>query len=266
MTTLLVGAVAYTPNVVPIWEGIRDYFRGAPVEMDFVLFSNYERQVDALLAGHVDIAWNTNLAYVRTVGLTDGTCRALAMRDTDVVFQSVFVARRGAGLTSLESLSGQRIALGSKDSGQARILPLKYLTDAGVLDDNKLVIFDSDVGKHGDTGRSELDALRAVVEDEADVAALGISTWNQLLKGGELGVEAFWTSPHYCHCNFTALQGLDPAVSDPWVEHLLAMDWDNPAHRAILELEGLTQWVRPQLQGYTSLFEAVREQNVSFRW
>ena len=23
---LLVGAVAYTPNVVPIWEGIRDYF------------------------------------------------------------------------------------------------------------------------------------------------------------------------------------------------------------------------------------------------
>ncbi|PZS31064.1 MAG: phosphate ABC transporter substrate-binding protein, partial [Pseudonocardiales bacterium] len=59
---LLVGAVAYTPNVVPIWEGIRDYFRGSPAEMDFVLFSNYGRQVQALIAGHVDIAWNTNLA------------------------------------------------------------------------------------------------------------------------------------------------------------------------------------------------------------
>ena len=30
--------------------------------MDFVLFSNYERQVDALLAGHIDVAWNTNVA------------------------------------------------------------------------------------------------------------------------------------------------------------------------------------------------------------
>lgn len=266
MSTLLVGAVAYTPNVVPIWEGIRDYFRGAPVEMDFVLYSNYERQVDALLAGHIDIAWNTNLAYVRTVGLTEGKCQALAMRDTDLVFQTVFVSRRGAGFTSLESLSGQRIALGSKDSGQARILPLKYLTDQGVVDDNTLVIFDSDVGKHGDTGQSELDALRAVVEDEADVAALGISTWNQLLKGGELGVEAFWTSPHYCHCNFTALPGLDPALRDPWVTHLLAMDWENPEHRPILELEGLTRWVRPELDGYASLFEAVQEQHVSFRW
>ena len=52
----MVGAVAYTPNVVPIWEGIRDYFRGAPTDMDFVLFSNYERQVDALLAGSIDVA------------------------------------------------------------------------------------------------------------------------------------------------------------------------------------------------------------------
>ena len=60
----MVGAVAYDPKVVPIWEGIRDYFRGAPVEMDVVWFSNYEAQVEALLAGWIDVAWNTNLAYV----------------------------------------------------------------------------------------------------------------------------------------------------------------------------------------------------------
>lgn len=262
----MVGAVAYTPNVVPIWEGIRDYFRGAPTDMDFVLFSNYERQVDALLAGSIDVAWNTNLAYVRTFGLSDGTCHALAMRDTDVTFQTVFVAREGSGYTSLESLTGQRIALGSRDSGQARILPTKFLSDAGVLRDATVIAFDSDVGKHGDTGRSELDALRAVLDDEADVAALGISTWNQLVSAGDVGVEAFWTSPTYCHCNFTALASLDPALSDPWVDHLLAMDWDVPEHRTILELEGLKSWVRPELDGYASLFAAVAEQNISFRW
>lgn len=266
MSTLLVGAVAYTANVVPIWEGIRDYFRGAPVDMDFVLFSNYERQVDALLAGSIDVAWNTNLAYVRTVGLTNGACRALAMRDSDATFQSVFVARTGAGYTSLESLAGQRVALGSRDSGQARILPTKYLADSGVLPNCTVIPFDSDVGKHGDTGRSELDALAAVLDDEADVAVLGISTWNQLVSAGDVGVEAFWMSPIYSHCNFTALAGLDPGMTDPWVDHLLAMDWEVPEHRTILELEGLTRWVAPELDGYSSLFEAVAEQNISFRW
>lgn len=267
MEPVLVGAVAYTANVVPIWEGIRSYFRGAPVEMDFVLFSNYERQVEALLDGHIDLAWNTNLAYVRTVGRTSGACRVLAMRDSDLVFQTVLVARNGSEYNELTDLKGARLALGSRDSGQARILPQKFLADAGITtDDVQLVIFDSDVGKHGDTGRSELDALRAVLDDDADVAALGITTWNQLKQAGEVGVEAVWTSPTYCHCNFTALPRLDENRAEIWVSHLLKMDWDNPEHRPILEMEGLKRWVRPQLEGYQSLFEAVEEQQIPLTW
>ena len=38
MEALIVGAVAYTANVVPIWEGIREYFAGSAVPMDFDLF------------------------------------------------------------------------------------------------------------------------------------------------------------------------------------------------------------------------------------
>ncbi len=267
MEPVIVGSVAYTANVVPIWEGIREYFRGAPVEMDFVLFSNYERQVEFLLDGRIDIAWNTNLAYVRTVGLTDGGARALAMRDTDLEFRTVFVGRENSGYKGLLDLKGARVALGSRDSGQARILPQKFLTDAGLTpDDYRAVIFDSDVGKHGDTGRSEFDALRAVLDDEADVAALGITTWNGLRKGGAVGVEEVWTSPDYCHCNFTALPSLDEARAEAWVSHLLAMDWDTPEHRTILEMEGLKKWVRPQLDGYSSLFEAVQEQAIPLTW
>ena len=35
MSTIVLGAVAYDPKVVTIWEGIRDHFRGAGVPMDF---------------------------------------------------------------------------------------------------------------------------------------------------------------------------------------------------------------------------------------
>ena len=63
--TILLGAVAYDPKVVTIWEGIREHFQEQGVPMDFALFSNYERQVEELLKGHIDIAWNTPLAHVR---------------------------------------------------------------------------------------------------------------------------------------------------------------------------------------------------------
>jgi hypothetical protein len=46
----------------------------------------------------------------------------------------------------------------------------------------------------------------------------------------------------------------------------MAMDWDVPEHRRILELEGLRRWVRPQLDGYRDLFEAVDEQGIAARW
>ena len=265
---MVVGAVAYTPNVVPIWEGIRDYFRGSGADMDFVLFSNYERQVESLLEGGVDIAWNTNLAWVRTVGLTGGTCRALAMRDTDVTYQTLFVSRAGMNLSGLESLRGRRIALGSRDSAQAAILPLHYIRASGLGSEIELVRFDSDVGKHGDTGRSELDALRAVLDDKADAAAIGIGTWDAMARGEITpgAFEVFWRSPHYCHCNFTALSRLEDERAEPWVEHLLRMSWDDPAHRRILEMEGLRRWVRPHLDGYQVLFDAVRDQKIPLRW
>ena len=70
----------------------------------------------------------------------------------------------------------------------------------------------------------------------------------------------------YCHCMFTALRHLPASGTTPWLDNLLAMDWDNPEHRRILELEGLRRWVRPHLDGYKPLFAAVEEQGIDPRW
>src|SRR5579884_753357 len=92
-----VGAVAYDPRVVTIWEAMRDYFREAGVPTDYVLFSNYEAQVNALLARQIDIAWNTNVAYVRCELRTGGTCQVLGMRNTDRDFTTRLIARSDGG-------------------------------------------------------------------------------------------------------------------------------------------------------------------------
>lgn len=266
---LMIGAVAYTPNVVPIWEGIRDYFGESETRMDFVLFSNYASQVEALRRGMIDIAWNTNLAYARSVMQTDGHVRALAMRDIDAEFSTVFVAAKGSGWSGPEDIAGRRLALGSADSAHAAILPLHYLAEAGVdVDRLDVVRFNSDIGKHGDTGRSELDAIDAVLAGEADVAAIGITMWSNIGHGELLpgALEEVWHTEKYSHCTFTALDTLPEQRYAPWVAKLMAMDWEVPAHRRILELEGLRKWVEPNLGGYEALFAAINEQGVDERW
>src|SRR5262245_50924670 len=90
--TLVLGAVAYAPKVVTIWEGFKRYFAQRGLQFDYILYSNYETQVEALMDGQCDLAWNSPLAWVRAERLAraQGTqVRALAMRDTDCDLTSV---------------------------------------------------------------------------------------------------------------------------------------------------------------------------------
>ena len=59
MTELLMGAVAYDPKVVTIWDGFRAWFAQQGLPFDYLLYSNYERQVEDLLAGRIHAAWNS---------------------------------------------------------------------------------------------------------------------------------------------------------------------------------------------------------------
>ena len=261
---ILVGAVAYHPRIVTIWERFREYFAEAGVPTDYILYSNYERLVDALLAGDVEIAWNTNTAYVAAEARIGGDAQLLGMRDVDAEFRTVIVTRRGEGFEQLDELAGRRVALGSRDSGHAAILPLQYLRDAGVeAAEDQLVRFDTDLGKHGDTGDSELQVVEAVARGDAEAGALGDATWVALRTGGHPAVaelEVAWRSPIYYHCNFTALPSLDADTVSAWSGALLGMDYADPSLRPAMDLEGVKQWLPADKDGYTTLTRAMTEQ------
>jgi ABC-type phosphate/phosphonate transport system substrate-binding protein len=263
---ILLGAVAYDPKVVTIWEGIREYLAAAGVPMDFALFSSYERQLETLLAGHIDVAWNTPLAHVRAQRRTDGRSQSLGMRDSDRDFRAKLVVRRDAGIGSLADLADKTLAVGSRDSTQARILPLHFLRREGVdLGRVRLLPFDSDPGKHGDTGNSEIEVLAAVHEGRAQAGTVGDLVWAAEQAAGRVDtgrVEAIWTTPPFDHCMFDALPTFSAEKAEAFQRALFAMRWDDPRHRRILELEGLRQWVPAREEGYTSLREALDEQGL----
>jgi ABC-type phosphate/phosphonate transport system substrate-binding protein len=263
--TILLGAVAYDPKVVTIWEGIREYFNESGAALDFALFSNYERQVESLLAGHIDVAWNTPLAHVRVRQRTGGTSLSLGMRDSDRDFHAKIIVRKDSGIASLHDLHGRRLAVGSRDSTQARILPLHFLKQEGVdLRGLQLLAFDTDLGKHGDTGSSELDVLRALADGRADAGAVGDLVWVQEQAAGHVDparLEVLYTTPGFDHCMFDALPALPPLKRDRFVQTLFAMRWENPAHRRLLELEGLRAWMPPREEGYRSLADALDDES-----
>ena len=266
--TIWLGAVAYDPKVVTIWEGMRRYFHDeAHLAIEIVLFQSYEAQVAALLASpgdrmpHIDIAWNTNLAYLQADEWSGHRCQAIAMRDTDLGWTTKIVAVTGGPMAALADLRNRTLAIGSRDSGHAAILPVHFLEQQGLIEgrDYRSLRFDSDVGKHGDTGASEVDVVRAVLDGRADAGAIGSPFWKtvrseRLVPEGAL--TEIWTSPPYNHCMFTARPDLEPALQRQFAEALLAMSYENPVHRAVLDAEGLERWMPPQLDGYDALREA----------
>jgi len=270
--TIWIGAVAYDPKVVGIWEGMRRYFHEeARLSVEVVLFQSYEAQVAALLAlpgeplPRIDIAWNTNLAYIQADAWSDHRCRPIAMRDADVGWTTKIVAVTGGPVAKLADLKNRTLALGSRDSGHAAILPVYFLQHEGLVEekDYRTLRFNSDVGKHGDTGTSESDVLRAVLDGRADAGAIGSLFWNAVRTGRlvpEGALTEIWTSRPYNHCMFTARFDLDPALEQQFAKALFGMSYDNPAHRPVLEAEGLRQWVAPQLEAYAELREASAQQ------
>ncbi len=137
--TIWVGAVAYDPKVVTIWEGMRRYFHEeVRLSVEIVLFQSYEAQVSALLAApndptpRIDIAWNTNLAYLQADAWSNHRCRPVAMRDTDIAWTTKIVAVSGGPIVALGDLRNRTLALGSRDSGHAAILPVHFLEREGL--------------------------------------------------------------------------------------------------------------------------------------
>jgi phosphonate transport system substrate-binding protein len=260
-STMLIGAVAYDPKVVTFWEGMREHFQAHGLTIDFALFSNYERQLEALLHGHIDISWNSCLSHVRAKRRTDGKVIGVAMRDRDRDACAKILIRREIIVKKLTDLHGKTLAVGSRDSAQARIMPLYYLKQAGVdLSQVKVMAFDTDVGKHGDTQTSELDVLAAVHEGRAQAGIVGSLVWQAEQAAGRIDLrvlDVLWTTPSFDLRIFDALPTLPIDKIESFRKVLLEMNHANPKHRRLLELEGLKRWLPGREQSFTPVRAAL---------
>lgn len=259
------GAVAYDPKVVTIWDGFTAWLTSRGLPFDYVLYRHYERQVEGQLRGEFDVAWNSPLAWIETQRIAAArgrTASAFAMRDTDRDLTSVIIARAEGPVLSLGDLRGRKVGVGAADSPQATLIPLLYLKEAGLVPDKDIAIKSFDVlpGKHGDHVGGERDAVKALLRGEVDAACLIDGNLLAFGREGTLPVGSTRilarTAP-YDHCVFTALDGVDHELLERFKDLLLSMRWEDPEVRPLLELEGLRRWQEGRTTGFAQLSRAI---------
>jgi ABC-type phosphate/phosphonate transport system substrate-binding protein len=261
----MLGAVAYDPKVVTIWEGFKDWFAARGFAFDYVLYSNYEAQAEAHLRGEVDVTWDSPLAWVRTRRMAEAAgvkARAVAMRDSDQDLTSVVLVRSDSDITEVAQLEGRTVGTGASDSPQATLLPLAHLAASGVDPGASFTVrrFDVMVGKHGDHVGGERDAVKALVAGKVDAAC--VIDGNHLVFAREGTIEAgavrvLTRTEKYDHCTMTVLDNVPDTSVDRFVELLRSMSFDDPEVRPLLELEGLKEWRVGRTSGYDQLERAV---------
>ncbi|MGE0536019.1 MAG: phosphate/phosphite/phosphonate ABC transporter substrate-binding protein [Pirellulales bacterium] len=256
-----IGAVAYAPSAVTIFQDLTRYLRAADFPADYVLYSGYDALVRALREGEVDIAWNTPLAHARYHVACGGASQTLVMRDVDFDIHSVLVARADSGIESLGDLAGKRLVLGSSQAAEATVLPLHYLKRAGVdLQRVEIVSLENEVDNQGNPCASPAHVLAAVRSERGDAGIVTEALCRSLDKPAADGVAVrrVWTSPAFSHCVFTAAPGFDSQLAARFTELMTAMRADDPATAQLMRLEGTRRWLTGTPDGFVDLIDALR--------
>src|ERR671936_781773 len=127
---LRIGGVA-SPGHITVFRGLKTHFQQQGIELDWVLYSNYDALVEAFATREIDLAWNGPISYVQIKHRLNDPCRVVAMRDVKINFSTQFNTRRDSSITTLKDLKGNRMALGSRRSAQAGLLPYHFMKQHG---------------------------------------------------------------------------------------------------------------------------------------
>ena len=168
------------------------------------------------------------------------------MRDTDCDLTSVVVVRADGPIAALarsarHARRRRRRGLAAGDADPAaRARRGRPRADR----DSRSCATTCCVGKHGDHIGGERDAVRALVAGAVDAACVIDGNRARVHARGHVPpatLRVICQTPPYDHCNFTCSTA-SRRRSRSFVELLLAMSYDDPQVRPLLDLEGLKAW------------------------
>lgn len=219
--------------------------------------SDYAASVTGFKVGDLDLVWYGGLTGVQARLQTPGA-HAIAQRDIDPNFLTVFIANPASGIASLEDLKGRTFTFGSESSTSGRLMPQYFLQEAGVtLDDFK--------GEPGFSGSHDK-TLELVTAGAFEAGALNFQVWKARVADGKVDeskVAVFYTTPGYYDyhwvLNPTVAERYGADMADKIQAALLALDPSVDAHKEILELFGAQKFIPTSDENYAIIEQIGRE-------
>jgi phosphonate transport system substrate-binding protein len=234
------------------------------VPVQFIPVTDYTAAVSAFRTGDLDLVWFGGLTGVQA-WLQKPGARALAQRDIDRSFHSVFIANPRSGLKpingieGLRELKGKRFTFGSESSTSGRLMPQFYLNQAGVQ------LGDFAGGAPGFSGSH--DALIALVKSGTyDAGVVNEEVWKSTLKAGKVTTQEvvpIWRTPGYANYTWVVQPNLDQEFGPQFTEKLerafVSFDGGNPRQAQILALFGADRFVPASNDQYKAIEQVGRQ-------
>lgn len=229
------------------------------IEAVYEPVADYDAAVSAFRVGDLDLVWFGGLTGVQARLQVEGA-QAIAQRDIDAEFTSVFVAGTSTGITPFDSvdglsaIAGRTLTFGSDSSTSGRLMPQSFMAEAGVeLGDL--------AGEPGFSGSHDA-TIELVTAGSFEVGALSSQVWDARVEEGAVDttkvIEVFRT-PTYFDYHWV----VRPDVGDDLIAEvraaLLALDADDPDDAELLELFGGGGFIETRDENYVDIEAIARE-------
>ncbi len=244
-----------------LYGQVSDYLeRRLDVPVEYEPVTDYAAAVSAFRVGDLDLVWFGGLTGVQARLQVPGA-HAIAQREIDAEFHSVFLAHASTdlepidGVEGLTRLRGHTFTFGSQISTSGRLMPQHFLRQAGVGTDD----FEGEPGFSGSHDRT----IKLVESGTFDAGAANEQVWRSRVDSGRVDtsrVRVVWRTPPYHDYHWVVRPDVDERFGDGFSQRvtaaLLELSVDDPAQRQILDLFGARRFIATADSNYDRI-EAV---------
>ena len=229
------------------------------IRVEFRPVTEYNAAVTAFKVGDLDLVWFGGLTGVQARLQVDGA-QAIAQRDIDAEFTSVFIAGTDTDIAAftdvsgLSAVAGRTFTFGSDSSTSGRLMPQSFLAEAGVT-------LDDLAGEPGFSGSH--DATIALVEAGTfEVGALNSQVWRARVEEGGVDttkVQVIFETSSYFDYHWVARPELGDDLKVDIVNALQRLDRADPDDAEILDFFGADAFIPTEDANYANIEQVGRD-------
>ena len=233
------------------------------VPVEYKPVTDYTAAVTAFKVGDLKLVWFGGLTGVQARLQVPGA-EAIAQRDVDEEFHSLFIASTQADLEEIKDISelpklkSKTFTFGSESSTSGRLMPQYFLKQAGV----ELEDFKGEVGFSGDHDKT----IKLVESGTYQVGAVNEKVWEDRVKSKEVDtskVQVIWRTPAYYDYHWVIHPETKEKYGEDFQEKVQAafLDLDSqvPEEKEILDLFSAGKFIATDNDNYKEIEEVGRE-------